>query len=159
MQKTARSAKESINANQKSSTNDKEVVKTPLPRILLVEDDPIIQKVHAHVLEKIVGADVDLASNGQQVLEKFHSNHYDLIVLDGGLPDTDGFELGKIIRREEAAAGKRTSLLLLSAWTYEYVSEGCQAADIDEFAIKPIRFEELKAMALRWLPKKFSAQT
>lgn len=144
-------SKQSIDTPTKSSTSDKEKSDMAKFKILLVEDDPILQKIHLQVL-RMLGCTVELAGDGKQALEKYFANNYDLIVLDGGLPDTNGFEIGKKIRAHEAPLGIRTPLLLLSAWTYELVEEGCLAADIDEFAIKPVRFEYIHAMVKRWLP-------
>jgi two-component system, OmpR family, aerobic respiration control sensor histidine kinase ArcB len=45
-----------------------------------------------------MGYQVDLAVNGQQTLEMFSNNIYSLIILDAGLPDIQGIEVGKRIR-------------------------------------------------------------
>lgn len=45
-----------------------------------------------------MGYQVDLAVNGQQTLEMFYNNIYSLIILDAGLPDIQGIEVGKRIR-------------------------------------------------------------
>ena len=70
-------------------------------RILMVEDDSDIQELVAnyfHMKEK--GAfEVDIADNGQTGLEKAYENHYDCLLLDIMLPELDGFEICREIRR------------------------------------------------------------
>lgn len=69
-------------------------------KILLVEDQLIIQRVHSIFLRKM-GYQVDIAINGKQTLELCVCNVYHLVILDAGLPDMKGVELGKKIRMLE----------------------------------------------------------
>jgi DNA-binding response OmpR family regulator len=112
--------------------------------ILLVEDNLVIQKVHCHYLEGM-GYTIDIANNGKQALALYQPGKYCMVILDGGLPDTSGFDLAKIIRAKEIPE-QRQYLIMLSAFDYEYVKNQCAEADIDDFAIKPIKFEVLEIM-------------
>jgi CheY-like chemotaxis protein len=116
--------------------------------VLLVEDDPIIQIVHRKYLE-ILGFTVDVASNGKQALAQYQPGKYYVIILDGGLPDTTGFELAKIIRSQEH--DQHQYLIMLSAFDYDDVKEKCQEASIDAFAIKPVPMEQLHELVKQWL--------
>lgn len=123
------------------------------PRILYIEDDPIIRFSYRTYLSRM-GYFIDETNNGQDALDKYHQNIYDLILLDGGLPDISGFEVGRRIRsHEKNENGPRLPLLLLSAYPQEIVSEECLAADIDAFKIKPISFQDLHQLIFLWLPK------
>ncbi|MFZ0219079.1 MAG: response regulator, partial [Candidatus Aquirickettsiella sp.] len=64
---------------------------------MLVEDHLIIQRVHSIFLKKM-GYPVDIAENGKQTLEMCLRSTYHLIILDAGLPDMRGVEIGKRIR-------------------------------------------------------------
>ena len=59
-------------------------------KILLVEDHPIAQKIAQFVLNAL-NCEIEIAQNATTALEKFLNNVYDLIFLDVGLPDKDGY--------------------------------------------------------------------
>lgn len=107
-------------------------------KILLVEDQLIIQRVHSIFLKKM-GYQVDLAINGQQTLEMFSNNAYNLVILDAGLPDIQGIEVGKKIRIiEKNNNANRMPIILLSAYPSNSLKKWCQEAEIDNFSTKPI---------------------
>ncbi len=115
-------------------------------RILLVEDQPIIQRVHSIFLKKM-GYQVDIAINGKQTLEMCLSNTYNLIILDAGLPDMQGVEVGKRIRiLEKNNKADRRPILLLSAYPANNLKKWCQEAEIDNFSTKPILYKDLNIM-------------
>ena len=71
-------------------------------RFLLVEDDRNIRELIVNYFtkkEKDV-FEVEIAADGQTGLEKAYENHYDLLLLDVMLPELDGFEICREIRRE-----------------------------------------------------------
>jgi CheY-like chemotaxis protein len=112
-------------------------------KILLVEDEPIIRRVHRLFLEKM-GFQVDVAVDGMQTLEMCTHHFYRLIILDGGLPDMTGLEVGKKIRSlEKKNQTTRKPILLLSAYSSDLLKQWCKEAEIDSFAIKPIRYNDL----------------
>lgn len=115
-------------------------------RILLVEDQPIIQRVHSIFLRKM-GHQVDIAVNGKQTLEMCLSSTYNLIILDAGLPDMQGVEVGKRIRiLEKNNKAHRRPILLLSAYPANNLKKWCQEAEIDNFSTKPILYKDLYIM-------------
>ena len=71
-------------------------------KILLIEDDRDIQElIYEYFTNKKKDAfQVDIAADGQTGLEKAYENNYDLLLLDIMLPNTDGFEICREIRRE-----------------------------------------------------------
>ena len=113
-------------------------------KILLVEDEAIIRRVHNIFLSEM-GYKVETADSGKQTLELCNNNFYDLIILDGSLPDMKGVELGKKIRNLErkSQVKVRKSILLLSAYSAELLGEWCKEAEIDSFLVKPIRYDDL----------------
>jgi osomolarity two-component system, sensor histidine kinase NIK1 len=115
-------------------------------RILLVEDQLIIQRVHSIFLKKM-GYQVDIAVNGKQTLEMCLSATYNLIILDAGLPDMRGVEVGKRIRiLEKNNKANRKPIILLSAYPANNLREWCQEAEIDNFSTKPIPYKDLYSM-------------
>ncbi|MES2998102.1 MAG: response regulator [Pseudomonadota bacterium] len=112
-------------------------------KILLVEDQPIIRRVHKLFLEKM-GFQVETAINGKTTLEMLTHRFYHLIILDGGLPDMSGVEVGKKIRSFERENQRmRVPIILLSAYSSQLLERWCKEGEIDSFAIKPIRYNDL----------------
>ncbi len=110
--------------------------------ILLVEDDPIAQRVCTLFLEHI-HYQVDIADCGQQALAKL-GNKYDLVFLDIGLPDIDGYEVAKNIRAyEEQRRQKPVYIVAITAHIYDSAKAECFAAGINDFIGKPISKESL----------------
>ena len=94
-----------------------------------------------------MGYQVDLAINGQQTLEMFSNNTYNLIILDAGLPDIQGIEVGKKIRiLEKNNKANRMPIILLSAYPPNNLKKWCQEAEIDNFSTKPILYQDLYVM-------------
>jgi len=71
-------------------------------KILVVEDEPILQKVTTSQL-KTLGYDFDVVSDGQEAVDKITSSQtYDLVLMDVELPSLSGLEATEIIRSHEA---------------------------------------------------------
>ncbi len=113
----------------------------PFYNILLAEDNPVNQKLAARLLEK-AGNRVDIANNGQEVLEKIRQNHYDLILMDVQMPILDGLKATEKIREMEDN-GTHIPIIALTAHAMKGDSERCLAAGMDGYVSKPIRKEEL----------------
>lgn len=88
--------------------------------ILLVEDEPILQKAMKFLLQQ-EGHHVDLASNGKEALQKFNPN-YDLIFMDVRMPEMNGIETTKAIRQLETY--KHVPIIALTAEGME-IKEEC----------------------------------
>jgi|GEM_PF-1774826 len=68
--------------------------------VLLVEDNPLSQKITQELLTS-KGCCVDTAGNGAEALTKFQNNHYQMVLMDIGLPDSTGYEITQQIRAYE----------------------------------------------------------
>src|ERR1035437_9876034 len=79
-------------------------------RLLVVEDEPEVSAFLLRVLREAAWA-ADVARTGAQVLKALASLEYDLVILDLGLPDIDGFEVCRVMR----GRGDRTPVLVLTA--------------------------------------------
>ena len=122
-------------------------------KILLIEDEPIIRRVHRLFLEKM-GFQVEIAINGKQALEMCINSFYHLIILDSRLPDMKGVDVGKEIRSlEKKNQTIRKPILLLSAYPSELLRQWCKEAEIDSFAVKPIRYHDLSFMLESYFSK------
>ena len=72
----------------------------PALQILLVEDNPINQKVASRLLEK-AGHAVTIAGNGKEAVDQVAARTFDLVLMDVQMPEMDGLEATQVIRQQE----------------------------------------------------------
>jgi signal transduction histidine kinase/CheY-like chemotaxis protein/ligand-binding sensor domain-containing protein/HPt (histidine-containing phosphotransfer) domain-containing protein len=112
-------------------------------RILLAEDNFVNQKVAVAVLEKL-GHQVDTVQNGVQAVESWQSGRYDLILMDCQMPEMDGYEATREIRRIEATAGNvRIPIVALTAHAIQGTEQQCRDAGMDDYLTKPLNRDRL----------------
>jgi PAS domain S-box-containing protein len=114
--------------------------RSPL-RILLAEDNVTNQKVALQFLEKM-GYRADIASNGIEVLDALHRQHYDAVLMDVQMPDMDGLEAARQIR-EEWSGDRCPYVIAMTAYAMKGDREECIEAGMDDYISKPIRVDEL----------------
>lgn len=112
--------------------------------ILLAEDGLVNQKVAISLLEKR-GHRVTLAENGQEAVQKYLAQDFDLILMDVQMPEMDGFEATAEIRRLESERETRTPIVAMTAGAMEGDREKCLAAGMDGYLSKPVRPDALYA--------------
>jgi two-component system response regulator MtrA len=108
-------------------------------RVLLVEDDPSIREVASLGLGE-TGLTVETAVDGREALARFYAETYDLVVLDVMLPEVDGLDVCREIRRSS-----RVPILIVSARTDTVdVVVGLELG-ADDYVTKPFEMAELVA--------------
>jgi len=100
-------------------------------RALLAEDNPVNQKVATRLLQKM-GCRVDVAGNGREVLALLHRFSYDVIFMDVHMPEMDGLEAARTIRKRERN-GSRLPIVAMTACAMAEDRERCIAAGMDGF--------------------------
>jgi len=128
-----------------------ETVARAAPRVLVVDDNPVNQKVAVKMLEKL-GCRVDLAASGMEALAAVCRHQYPLVFMDCQMPDLDGLETTRLIRSQEKP-GEHLPVIAMTANAMEGDRETCLAAGMDDFISKPIISSELKKILARWIPQ------
>jgi two-component system sensor histidine kinase/response regulator len=111
-------------------------------RILVVEDNPINQKVAARMLDRL-GYRCDLASNGCEAIEACVERPYDVILMDCKMPVMDGFEATRRIRENERDGEVHIPIVATTADALEGDRDRCLEAGMDGYISKPIDIHEL----------------
>lgn len=118
-------------------------------RLLVVEDDATNRMVLTRQLA-VVGVAAEIASNGEEGLERWRSGRFAMVLSDLHMPVMDGFGLVRAIRAEERAPA-RTPVLAFSADVRVGQAERTRDAGFDAFLTKPLQLEGLRAVLARWM--------
>lgn len=111
-------------------------------KVLAVEDDKTSQKLIEVIAEKYHWK-LDIAGNGNKAVEYYKTNIYDLILMDGQLPELSGFEATRIIRLIESDKGfKKTLIMAMTAYASENDRVNFVNAGVDEYISKPIDIDD-----------------
>jgi signal transduction histidine kinase/CheY-like chemotaxis protein len=117
-------------------------------QILLVEDHPINQILATTLLKKW-GHTVALANNGQEALDMFGRQTWDVILMDMQMPIMGGLEATRLIRTAEKSSGKRTPIIAMTANAMDSDRQACLQAGMDDHLAKPFNAQGLQAMLER----------
>lgn len=109
---------------------------------LVAEDNPINQRIVHFQLQKM-GFRIDLANDGQEALEKFVPDKYDIIILDIQMPRMDGYQAAKAIRLREKEQQQKVPIIALTANAMKGDREKYLDAGMDGYISKPFTFETL----------------
>lgn len=116
----------------------------PPLRLLLAEDNRLNQMVAIGILKK-AGHSVEVAADGRQVLDRLQEGGVDAVLMDVEMPNMDGLQATKEIRRQEADDGPRLPIIGLTAHAADERRQLCLEAGMDAFASKPLQADALLA--------------
>ena len=116
--------------------------------ILLVEDNAINQQVATEFLEQ-AGMIVTLAANGREAVKAVSQAIFDLVFMDIEMPETDGYEATRAIRKNARFADM--PIIAMTAHAMSGVREKCLAAGMNDHLSKPIDPPELIIALVRWI--------
>ncbi|MFH2129264.1 MAG: response regulator [bacterium] len=116
-------------------------------RLLVVEDDRVNQMVIVGMLENM-GFAVDVASNGKEALTRLEEQEYDLVFMDCLMPEMDGFETTREIRRmeKESQTPFHLPIVAFTAKAMRGDKEQCLSAGMSHYLTKPVTIEKLTSL-------------
>ena len=118
--------------------------------MLVAEDNLINQKLISRLLEKL-GATVVMAGTGVEAVQRFRQYKPDIILMDCQMPDMDGYEATKQIRKLCQIGGMRyVPIIALTANTSSEDKARCHEAGMDEFVTKPLDTNRLRLILQRF---------
>ena len=120
----------------------------PPMRVLLADDDVVSQQVARRLLERL-HCRVDVACNGTEALDLARRFSYQLVFLDCHMPELDGYEAARAIRRLEGPMS-RVPIIALTADALLGAKERALAAGMSDHISKPVRPQLLSAALERW---------
>jgi two-component system, sensor histidine kinase len=118
-------------------------------RVLVVEDNPVNQKVAAGLLSRH-GHLVEVAENGALAVAACRSGWFDVVLMDVHMPEMGGLEATRLIRSEEGA--RHTPIIGLSASASVTDRQQCLQAGMDGYVSKPFRVKDLLEAMVRVAP-------
>jgi CheY-like chemotaxis protein len=117
-------------------------------QVLLAEDNPVNQMVAVDQLRSL-GLDVDVAENGLEALDKARATRYDLILMDLHMPEMDGLEATRAIRRLPMHGS--TPILAMTASAFGEDRSASLTAGMDDHISKPVETKVLVRTLSKWL--------
>lgn len=116
-------------------------------QVLIAEDNTTNQKVAYHMLKRLGFKYMDIVANGIEAEKAVAKKEYDIIFMDCQMPERDGFEATKNIRRSEI---KRNVIIAMTANALHGDREKCLAVGMDDYISKPINVKLLEAAVKKW---------
>lgn len=130
-----------------SPTN--EISKSSGQRLLLVDDNLVNQKVGVRMLNTL-GYQVDSAANGREAVEAMTRTAYACVFMDCQMPEMDGFEATREIRKRECSTS-HLPIIAMTATAMAGDREKCLEAGMNDFLSKPVKLEDLRRVLEKWL--------
>ena len=122
-------------------------------RVLLVEDNPINQKV-AHALITLLGLDCDTADNGELALQRMAAGDLDMVFMDCQMPIKDGYTATREWRQHEGARSLTPlPIIAMTANAMAGDRQKCLEAGMDDYLSKPVDRRLLETCATLWLQR------
>jgi len=112
-------------------------------RVLVAEDNPVNRKLAQAVLREL-GYQPDFALNGVEALDRIAVHDYDVVLMDVQMPEMDGLEATRRIRREHPAE-RQPRIVAMTAAAFPEDRKLCLDAGMDDYVSKPMNMEELIA--------------
>ncbi len=113
-------------------------------KLLLVDDNMLNQEVISDQLRDWnKDIKVDIASNGKEAIEKLEQNNYGIVLMDVQMPEMDGFEATRHIRKKIKNAMRNVPIIAMTAHALDGTAEKCIESGMNDYVSKPIDTNKL----------------
>jgi CheY-like chemotaxis protein len=110
-------------------------------RFILIADDNRDLAISLSILLKLVGFDVETVHNGRDAVTAAKNRRPDVLLLDIGLPDLDGYRVARLFRSDEQLKG--VFIIAISGYSPDMFLERSTPGDFDHYFTKPVDFKTL----------------
>ncbi|HEY0614539.1 MAG TPA: response regulator [Candidatus Elarobacter sp.] len=117
--------------------------------VLVAEDNPVNRKLALQQLKKL-GYRAHAVNDGREAIDAVAHEDYDVVLMDCQMPEVDGFEATREIRRAEVVRGGHVPIVAMTANALEGDREACLAAGMDDYLAKPVQLAALRAVVERF---------
>jgi len=114
-------------------------------RILVAEDNQVNQKLICAFLMK-EGYEVEIVPNGREAVARYEAGSYSVVLMDVQMPEMNGLDASRAIRKYEKKVGKTTPIIALTAHARPEDRERCHEAGMDHYLSKPLKRNELMSL-------------
>jgi predicted ATPase/signal transduction histidine kinase/DNA-binding response OmpR family regulator len=145
-----------VRRREKAAVSDKALpaappLAGPPRRVLVVEDNRVNQQVALLQLKQL-GITGHAVWNGHEAVQAFKDGGYNLILMDCQMPEMDGFEATRAIRKlERETGGQHLPIIAMTAQAMSEDRQRCLEAGMDDYLSKPVSLSSLRAIMTTWL--------
>jgi two-component system, sensor histidine kinase len=137
-----------LSKDRSAATHESQYLAERLPlKILIAEDNLVNQKLVSRIFAKM-GYHIDIVTNGLEAIAAVHSQTYDLIFMDMQMPEMDGLEATRQIRRINSS--ELTPIIAITANSMADDREKCFESGMNDYIAKPFKASEIRAAIERW---------
>lgn len=133
-----------------AGTDSRTVSTRPMHDVLIVEDNPVNSEIMKEMFNELC-IRAQCVADGARALDELMGRNYHLVMMDGRLPDTDGHEIVRKIRRLKSN-GIQPVIIMTSGDSSQQYHSLCKEAGVDDFLNKPVTLSKLASMITFWAP-------
>jgi DNA-binding response OmpR family regulator len=112
-------------------------------KILIVDDEPLIQKLVRGVLTYLGFTDIKSTNNGRKAQELIQQTPFDIVITDWRMSDLDGIDIIRFVRGAKTSPFYKTPIIMLTGNTEDYYVKTAINAGVNAYLIKPFSAEQL----------------
>jgi CheY-like chemotaxis protein/HPt (histidine-containing phosphotransfer) domain-containing protein len=145
-------AGEPLLARTETVAREPAALQFPGLKVLVADDGAVNREVATAALSRL-GAAVHTVENGAQAIAAVRDGAFDMVLMDGSMPDIDGFAAARAIRDEEQRDGReRLPIVALTAHVIGKAADAWRDAGMDDIVYKPFTLAQLGAALQRLFP-------